>query len=147
MYRSVIYSIALAFFVLDYGTRSAYDHVSETPGVPDYGPLALYPPVEYRLWRALRLTHLQDLASVPWRDALESVRGALAAKGLVTAKHLLTEDTPDSTLEAYDAELATTGAPVFQAERQWAIEGLDITNRPPPAPSRIWVWRFNYDGE
>ena len=140
--RSVAQSICLVFFVLDYGSRNALDDAVGLPSAGDYGPLNTYPPVEFRLWRALRLSRLYQVAGVDWRAILEGVRGCLVSKGLIGATYLLPSTTLESALEEYERELSDQGAEALSAEKAWVQEGLDVTQPPPKMPKRLWVWKL-----
>ena len=140
--RSVAHSIALLFFVLDYGSNSTLETIAQSSGAANYGPMRRYPPIGFRLWRALRLSRLGDVANSDWRQILGVVRDCLVRKGLIGATYLLPDAALESKLEAYNQELFNQGSEALQSEKDWVREGIDITQPPPVMPRKLWVWHL-----
>jgi hypothetical protein len=142
MCRSIAYSICLAFLLLDYGSITALDHVLGAPSSGGFDSQEKYPPTEFRLWRALKLSHLHEVVGVSWREILESVRASLVRAGLLGVRHLLPENASESDMETYDRKLVEDGPEVLEAERAWKDDSIDVTQPPPRPPNRIWVWSW-----
>ncbi len=140
--RSVAQSICLVFFLLDYGSRTAMDDALGLPSTTNYGPLNPYPPLEFRLWRALRVSRLHEASGLDFRAVLESVRASLVSKGLVGATYLLPPTTPEPAMAAYEQALVEQGAEALVAEKAWVQIGLDVTQPPPEMPKKLWLWRL-----
>jgi hypothetical protein len=105
------YAICIAYIVM--GQDSQSPMVNEVDTVQEIS----YPPIDYRLWRALKLS--VGFSSFDYKELLNSVEKSLSSRKTNRLVNILSLPRNEIELQKYDAWLSQYGSRVLDQEKKW----------------------------